>query len=141
MGEAVSVLAYPVIQFSQDHLEIVHDDTALRRCTRAGVRNGWYDGLVIVDCSLRRWPATLVGTRADRIVGWLTGRLIADLELDRPETVELEDVRQRRQAILQQQADLWDADGQLDLRLEAVRRADNIRQLIGVLQINDPDCS
>jgi len=37
----------------------------------------------------------------------------------------------------EQQADFWDADGQLDLRLQAVEQMD-IRQPIGVLQTDDP---
>jgi len=138
VGDAVSELAYPVIECSRGHLVIVHGETQLRRCTRAGVRAGWFDGLVIVDSALRRWPVTLLQTRADGVVGWLAGRLVADLELGQPETVDLDDVRQHVVDVLQRHADLWDADGQLDARLHAVRRAPDLQQLVDGLETDDP---
>lgn len=138
MGEAASQLAYPLIECSRGHLVIVYDETQLRRCTRAGVRAGWYDGLVIVDSALRRWPVTLLQTRADGVFGWLTGRLVADLELGEPGTVDLDDVRQHVIDVLQGHAAYWDADGQLDARLHAMRRAHDLQQLIDALRTDDP---
>lgn len=138
MGEAVSELAYPLIEFSRGDLVIVHDEIELRRCTRAGVRGRWFDGLVIVDSALRRWPVTLLRTRADGVFRWLTGRLVADLELGQPGTVDLDDVRQLVLDVLQRHADFWDADGQLDARLHALRRAHDLRQLIDALRTDDP---
>lgn len=138
MGEAASQLAYPLIEFSRGHLVIVHDETELRRWTRAGVRGGWHDDLVIVDSALRRWPVTLRRTRADGVFGWLTGRLVADLELGQPGTVDLDHVRQHVLDVLQRHADFWDADGQLDARLHAVRRAPDLQQLIDALRTDDP---
>ena len=138
MGDAVSELAYPLIELSRGHLVIVHDETQLRRCTRAGVRAGWYDGLVIVDSALRRWPVTLLRTKADGVVGWLAGRLVADLELGQPRTVHLDDVRQHVIDVLRRDADFWDADGQLNARLHALRRAPDLGQLIDGLETGDP---
>lgn len=138
MGDAVSELAYPLVELSRGHVVIVHDATQLRRCTRAGVRAGWFDGLVIVDSALRRWPVTLLQTRADGVVGWLAGRLVADLELGQPRTVGLDDVRQHVVDVLQRDADFWDADGQLEARLHALRRAPDLGQLIDGLETDDP---
>lgn len=138
MGGAISELAYPVIEFNRGQLEIVNDESRLRRCTRAGVRRGWYDGLDIVEASLRRWPVSLVGTRTDGVVGWLTGRLIADLELGPQESVTLEDVKRRTVAVLEGDTELWDADGQLDERLQAVRRASDMQGLIDALEADVP---
>lgn len=138
MGVSVNEMAYPAIEFSQGHLVIVHDERELRRCTRAGVRRGWHDDLVIVDSSLRRWSVTLVRTRPDGLTGWVTGRLIADLRLDQPEPVDLDDVREQALDVLQRHADFWDADGQLDRRLQALRRAGDLRQLVDALETDDP---
>lgn len=138
MGGAISELTYPLIEFNRGHLVIVDDETRLQRCTRAGVRRGWYDGLEIVDASLRRWPVRLIGTRTDGLVGWLTGRLIADLELGSPEGVTLEDVKRRTVAVLERDTELWDADGQLDERLQAVRRAADMEGLVDALEADVP---
>lgn len=138
MGDAVSELAYPVIECSRGHLVIIHDEVELRRCTRAGVRAGWYDDLAIVDSALRRWSVTLLRTRADDLRGWLTGQLVADLELDQSGTVDLDEVRQHLVEVIQRHPDFWDADSQLHARLHAVRRATDVRQLIDALQTDDP---
>lgn len=138
VGEAISELAYPVIEFNRGHLVIIDDEIRLQRCTRAGVRRGWYDGLDIVDASLRRWPVRLLDTRTDGVVGWLTGRLIADLELGHPETVTLEDVKRRTAAVLEGDTEFWDADGQLHERLQAVGRAADMQGLIDALEADVP---
>ena len=137
-GRGASELAYPVIEFSGGHVVVVDDERRLRRCTRAGVRRGWFEGLDIVDASLRRWPVRLAGARADGVVGWLTGRLVADLELGRPGIVTLEDVKRRTEAALVGNVELWDADGQLDERLEAVRRAPDMGALVNALEADVP---
>lgn len=72
------------------------------------------------------------------MIGWLTGQLIADLELGRPETVTMEDVKGRTVAVLKKDAELWDADGQLEERLEAVRRASDMRKLVNALETDVP---
>lgn len=138
VGEAISKLAYPVIAFNRGHLVVIGDETSLRRCTRAGVRRGWFDDLDIVDASRRRWPVRLRDTRADGVIGWLTGQLIADLELGRPKTVTMEDVKGRTVAVLEKDAELWDADGQLEERLEVVRRASDMRKLVNALETDVP---
>jgi hypothetical protein len=138
VSEVISELAYPLIEFSQGHLVIVNDETRLQRCTRTGVRRGWYDCLEIVDASLRRWPVRLIGTRTDGLVGWFTGRLIADLQLGPPESVSIEDVKRRTVDVLKAATELWDADGQLDERLQAVRRASDMEGLVDSLEAHVP---
>lgn len=72
------------------------------------------------------------------MAGWLTGRLIADLELGPPDGVTLEDVKRRTVAVLERDTELWDADGQLDERLEAVRRASDMEGLVNARRPTSP---
>ncbi len=77
------------------------------------MRNGWYDDLVVVASLLRCCSFGLLRTRADGVVGWFTGRLIADFDIRQLEVCELEDVKKRALGVLERHSELWDADGQL----------------------------
>ena len=136
--DPVDELTYPVIEFSRGELVVIRDQHRLRRWTRAGLRNRWQDDLVIVDSSLRRWRVIQVRTHPDGLKGWMTGRLIAELALGRTQTVTLDDVRREVLDVLRRHASLWQADGQLDERLEAVQRAGDISQLVDALETDDP---
>ena len=138
MLPAVGEVAYPVIEFSQGHLVVVHDEIQMQRCTRAGVRRGWFDDLDVVDASLRSWAVRLLGTRADGIVGWIAGRLVADLALEPTGSITLGEVKRRTRAVLERDVDYWDADGQLDRRLRAVSRAPDMPLLIEALESGRP---
>lgn len=75
---------------------------------------------------------------SDGVLGWLTGRLIADLELGPPESITLEDVKGSSVAALERNTELWDADGQLNEHTRAVRRASDMEHLVNALEADVP---
>ena len=127
-------MTYPVLELSAGHLIVVHGDGELRRWSRAGLRVGWHHDLVIIDAELRRWAATLLRARPGGLVGWLQGRVIADLSLGEPTAVELEYVQRQVFDVFDRVPDLWDADGLLAERRRAIRQAHDMRQLIEALE-------
>lgn len=129
---------YPVLQFGHGHLVVVRDAEQARRWTRAGMRRGWQDGLVVVDASLRRWPVTRVQARPDGVVGWITGRLVASLAYGQPDPVTLDEVRRLVLEALAHDTELWDADGLLHARRRAVDRATDVAGLVAALEDTDP---
>ena len=115
-----TMLAFPVLTFSQNLVNRRESISELTRGTKRGLKNGYYDALFLVDEQGRRFNVTgarrlriLPPTNFGDILGFIEGNPRYEVELmfapGPPTTISLDDTRKLIFDSFQKEKNLWEA--------------------------------
>jgi len=139
-------MRFPAIAFSQNLVNTLASNSALRRTTRVGLKKGYYDALILVDSTGKRFDisgAQIVRTipRPFSFAGLfdvLSGDGYPEVEpivsAKSPTTISLNEVKDRILDSFETERHSWEPIGDIREIRDRIQRAISLEQVFSILR-------
>tara|TARA_R110002051_G_scaffold103133_1_gene174837 strand:+ start:149 stop:592 length:444 start_codon:yes stop_codon:yes gene_type:complete len=129
-------IKYPVLIIAKNHIGFIENDENLEKCNKRALRNGYYNGLILIDSNSKRYLIKNAIKESTEGILWgfnlLRGQqLKVSLVFEKKiENVELSEFQELLTKQLNKYRDFWDSDGNFEERIEYIKNTKSIKEII-----------
>ncbi|KGL59063.1 hypothetical protein [Polaribacter sp. Hel1_85] len=129
-------IKYPALIIAKNHIEFVQNAENLVKCNKRTLRNGYYEGLILIDSNSKK--NLIKNAIKESTVGIFWGfnllrgqqlkvRLVFDKKV---ENIELREFQNLLIKLLNKYKDFWDFGGDFEERIEYIKSTNSIKEII-----------